>query len=290
MRQLAVNQLGDALAAGGDTFAADEDPELIGSALPFSLKLMESVLAETPNHRGMLVAAARGFTQYSYAWVDTPALERDATDPAVRAEHLRARRLYLRARDYGLRALEGRIEHFRTKLADDPRLAVSTATKSDVPALYWTAAAWGLAIGGATDDAELLADLPAVEALITRAAELDPDYEAGAIDTFLIRYEASRASIAKGSEQRARSHFSRAVAQSHARLATPYVAAAEALSVPAQNRKEFDEFLNEALAINPDAEPRWRLENILAQRRARWLAAHADDLFADETNEAGGAR
>ncbi len=30
----------------------DDDPELVGAALPFSLKLMESVLAETPEHRG----------------------------------------------------------------------------------------------------------------------------------------------------------------------------------------------------------------------------------------------
>jgi hypothetical protein len=42
--QFAVNKVGDALAGGGGTYASDEDPELVGAALPFSLKLVESLL------------------------------------------------------------------------------------------------------------------------------------------------------------------------------------------------------------------------------------------------------
>ncbi|HUP45598.1 MAG TPA: TRAP transporter TatT component family protein, partial [Thermoanaerobaculia bacterium] len=57
--------------------------------------------------------------------------------------------------------------------------------------------------------------------------------------------------------------------------------AAEALSVPDQNRQEFSELLERALAIDPDARPEWRLQNILAQRRAAWLLAHHEDLFLD---------
>lgn len=42
MKKIAVNKLGDSLASGGDTFASDDDPDLVGEALPFSLKLMEA--------------------------------------------------------------------------------------------------------------------------------------------------------------------------------------------------------------------------------------------------------
>src|SRR5687767_11308407 len=76
IRKLAVNQLGDALAAHGTTFATDDDPELIGDALPFGLKLMESLLAESPSHTPLLVATSRGFTQYAYGWVG-PAADGD---------------------------------------------------------------------------------------------------------------------------------------------------------------------------------------------------------------------
>jgi hypothetical protein len=65
LRQTAVNQLSDALAKGGSGFANDDDPELVREAAPFSLKLIESLLAENPSHRGLRLAAASGFAQYA---------------------------------------------------------------------------------------------------------------------------------------------------------------------------------------------------------------------------------
>jgi len=69
VNKFAINKLGDALANPGTTWAADDDPELIQSAAPFSLKLIESLLESSPRHEGLLLAAASGFTQYSYAFV-----------------------------------------------------------------------------------------------------------------------------------------------------------------------------------------------------------------------------
>ncbi|MEJ2247808.1 MAG: TRAP transporter TatT component family protein, partial [Acidobacteriota bacterium] len=109
IKKIAINNLGDALAESGTTYASDNDPELIKGALPFSLKLIESILAESPRHRGLLLAASSGFTQYAYAFVKQEADEMEQQDFA-RADTmwLRARNLFLRARDYGLRGLETR--------------------------------------------------------------------------------------------------------------------------------------------------------------------------------------
>src|SRR5262249_9192212 len=103
VKRYAINQLGNALAGTGTTFASDDDPELIRSAVPFSLKLIESLLAENPKHEALLLAAARGFTQYGYAFVQEDADEIQDTDPA-RAGVLRVRatKLYIRARNYGI--------------------------------------------------------------------------------------------------------------------------------------------------------------------------------------------
>src|SRR5262245_45876999 len=73
VRNYALGQVGDALATSGTTFGSDDDPELIRAAAPFSLKLMESVLAGLPSHEGLLAAAASGFTQYAYAFVQQEA-------------------------------------------------------------------------------------------------------------------------------------------------------------------------------------------------------------------------
>ena len=63
IKKLAVNKVGDALAGGGTTFSSDNDPELIKAAVPFSLKLMESLLDQSPQHKGLLFATASGWTR-----------------------------------------------------------------------------------------------------------------------------------------------------------------------------------------------------------------------------------
>src|SRR5271166_685657 len=193
IKKVAINKLGNALAGSGTTFSSDNDPELIAAAAPFSLKLMESLLAESPNHRGLLLAASSGFTQYAFVYVQQRAEEIEDQDLA-KADFLRmrARHLYLRARNYGLRDLEIKHRGFESELRRDPKSAVRKTGTKDVPLLYWTAVSWGAAISISKDDPEMIADQPIVEALIDRAFELNPDYEFGTIHNFLITYESVR--------------------------------------------------------------------------------------------------
>lgn len=275
LRQVAVDRFADALAEGGATYAMDDDPDLVRAAAPFSLKLTESLLAETPRHKGLLLAAARGFTQFAYAFVQQEADEIEDRDVAASvALQQRARRLYLRARDYGLRGLALGPEELRA----EPRRALSAVSRSEVGLLYWTGAAWAASIGLSKDDPEALAELPAVEAMIDRALELDEGYERGAIHTLLIGYEMVRQGTPGDPAARARRHFARSLELSSSADAAPYVALAEAVCVPAQRRVEFEALLREALRIDGSAN---RLANLVMQRRARWLLARTDRLFID---------
>ncbi len=283
VRRYALNKAADALAKGGSTFSSDDDPDLVKAAAPFSLKLMESLLAENPRHTGLLTAAASGFTQYAYAFVQQDADEIEAQDLAgADALRSRARKLYLRAQWYGLRGLELNHPGITKALQTHPRGAVLAATKSDVPLLYWTAAAWASAVALSKDNPEIIGRLPAVEALIDRALELDEAFGNGSIHTFLVSYEMSRSSAAGDPEPRARKHFDRAMSLSRGLDASPLVALAEAVSVQKQDVKEFESLLDRALAIDPDANPEIRLVNIVMQRRARWLLSHKADLFLIE--------
>ncbi len=270
LQQFAIDRVGNALASEGESFASDDDPELVGAAIPFGLKLTESVLEQSPHHEGLLLAAARGFTQYGYAWVE----EKDQA---------RAVRMYLRAREYGLRGLEVSHPHFR----EHPIHAMPSMTRRDVPLLYWTATSWGLAISLSKDRPELVADLPVVEAMIDRALVLDEEFDRGAIHSFLITYELTRPGGAGDPQARSRAHYERAIALSGGSLASPYVTFAESVSVASQNREEFESLLAKALAIDCDAVPQWRLENRIAQERARRLLARADELFLASEKGAG---
>ncbi len=285
VRKFAINKLGDSLANSGTTFASDNDPEFVGQAIPFSLKLIEGLLAESPKHRGLLFAAASGYTQYSYVYIQEFAEEleaEDVTKSSVLGE--RARNLYLRARDFGLRGLETKHRGFARSLGEDPRAAVHAARTEEVPLLYWTAVAWGAAIALSKDHPELVAEQPQVEALIDRAYQLNPDYDHGVIDQFLISYESARQGAKGDFAGRSKEHFDRAVSLSNGQLASPYVAYAETVSVQKQNAAEFESLLKQALAVNPDSRPEWRLSNIIMQRRARWLLSRESDLFLESAS------
>jgi len=282
VRKWAAGKVGDALASGGTTYASDDDPELVGDALPFALKTIEGLLEATPRHKGLLLSAASGFTQYAYVYL---ALEADYVEEAdlARATHLRSRAmgLYRRALEYGMRGLEVDHPGFRQALSDDARVALAGMKKDDVPMLYWTSAAWSLEISLDKTNATLAVNLPQAEKLMHRALELDPSYGDGVIHDYYISYEGGRAGAAGGSIERAREELAASLELAKGRRAAPYLAFAESVSVGKQDRKEFTDLLDAALAVKPDAAPEYRLANAVAQRRARWLLSRIDALFVE---------
>jgi len=156
---------------------------------------------------------------------------------------------------------------------------VLVAKASDVPLLYWTAASWGLAISLSKDNPDLIADQPIVEGLIDRAYELEPDFDSGVIHGFLISYELARQGASGDPVMRAKQHFDREGTLTKGQLASPFVSFAEAVSVPSQDRAGFEAMIQRALAVDVDARPEWRLQNLVMQRRARWLLSREADLF-----------
>jgi predicted anti-sigma-YlaC factor YlaD len=289
IERLATNRVADTLAASGTTYAGDDDPVLVGAALPFSLKLMESVLSGTPEHRPLLAATAAAFTQYAFAFVqqEGDALALDDTDRAWESWN-RARRLYLRARDYGLRGLDVVHPGFSTGLRADHAATIGRARPDDVDLLYWTAVSWAGAIALGKDDPALVADLEIVSALIDRALALDEGWDRGAIHSFLVSYVMARPDVPGDRVVNARTHFDRAIALSDGRAAGPHVAWAEAVCLPQEDRACFEKSIAAALKIDPDDDPATRLANTVMQRRASWLAAHLDDWILPPLNEADG--
>lgn len=280
IRQMALNTLGDALAGEGTVFSSDNDPQLVEDALPFSLKLMETVLAETPEHEGLLLALSRSFTQYSYAFVQLEADRLEDEDyAAAEAQRDRARKLYERGYRYAMRGLETRYPGFERRLRADPTSAAQELDADDVPMAYWTALSLAGAISLSLDNPELVGDLALVEALMERCLELDPDWDNGSIHSFFITYEMSRLNGEGDPVEKATYHFERAKALSDGMLASVYVNYAESVAVEQQDKELFVSLLQQALAIDVDERPQWRLINTIYQKRAAWLLGRMDWLF-----------
>lgn len=277
---MAVNAIVPTLANPA-VYRSEEDPELVRDALPFLLKTIESILDTSPQQDQALVFACTGFTLYASAFIQVDADLAELAGDYESELSLRDRtwRLYVRARNYCLRSLELKYDGIAERLRQDPEAAVAVTDADDVEVLFLLSAAWGLAISNALTP-ELVADLPAVRALLERALELDEDYDRGSLHSALITIEALPPELG-GSSERAREHFDRAIELSEGLDAAPFVAFAAGVLVPAENRAEFQQRLDQALAIDPDEDTSLRLLNKVNQTRARMLLDHIDDLFFD---------
>lgn len=278
-RAYLAHRVADSVSAGGEIFGTDDDPDLIRDAVPFALKAEEVLLSENPGHRGLLLSLSKGFAQYAAAFVWQEAVEEKDRGSAEAGKE-RARRLFLRAKEYGLRGLAAARPGFRERLAADLAGAVSMARKEDVPLLFWAGASWSLAVASSPNDPAMLADLPRCEALVRRALELEEGYDAGAIHEYFVAFEGGRPEAMGGSVERARRHFERAMELAAGRRISPMVTFAETVSVRTQNREEFLDLLDRALRFDARNGPAaYRLANLLAQRKAKWLRGRVDELF-----------
>ena len=279
---MAVNTVADTLAEVGTTFTSDDDVKLVGDAIPFALKLYESILESTPRHAGLLLATCGGFTQYAYAYVETDVEALPANRRAeIRDAQDRALRLYVRARGYCFRALNVRFgEKTSAALLLNPGTVVAKANAADVPLLYWTAASWGAAIALGIDQPDLAIDLPTVRVLAERALTLDEKWNKGTLHELFITLDSLPEELG-GSRARAREHFEKAVALQGGLSPGPYVALATGVAVPSQDRAEFERLLKTALAIDPEKNPSSRLVTLVMQKRARVLLDRIDEMFTN---------
>ena len=284
IKKIAVNSLADAVGSGaGTAFTSESDLELVEGSLPFSLKTMEALLEKTPGHKGLCLSLAQGYLLYGYAFCELKADEvKDRDFAQYQHQRDRAKLFYQRAYGYARRGLELSAPGYAKACAVNCVDAVKVVDdKASVPSLYWSGAALAKWITLAKTDPAAAIRLPEAAATMQRALELDPDYNSGSIHEFFISYEARGANMG-GDAKKAVEHLKKAGALAAGKKISPWLTYVEAVSIPGQNKKEFDEYIQKILAFNLDSCPENRLVNAIAQKRARYLLQKKDDLFLGE--------
>ena len=285
LNKLVINKVSDTLSGAGSSlvFMGDNDPELVGDAMPFAIKMYEILLEQNPTHQGLLLTTGSLFIMYANAFVQGPT---EMLDPVYFYEErimglARAKLLYLRGYTILTSALEKKFPGFSDANVSDGTLntLLQQCKKEDVPLLYWTVAGGLAAYSLDLFDFELGSKIMEWGAMFARAYELDPHFNNGAIDDFYILYYASLPDTMGGDKDKAEYHFRLALENSRGLSVGPYVSYAQAVCIPAQDYNAFRENLEKALAIDPNEEPSIRLLNIILQRRARHLLDTADNYF-----------
>lgn len=280
-----MNQVANALTGktSGTVFSGDNDPELVGDALPFAIKMYESLLTANPGHQGLRLQTGSLYIMYANAFLQTPAVMLPESEYKMQElVFKRAKNLYLRGRNIILSGLENNFPGFRESLKKrDFSKALDATTRKDAPLLYWAGAGWLGAYAIDPFDMDLGMTLPAAAALMERVFKLDRNFADGAIHEFYILYYGSLPEYMGGSAAKAREHFDQALTVSNGKSTTAYLSLATTVSIKEQNLAEFKALLNKALAMDADLVPEKRLVNILNQRKAKWLLEHVEDYFLE---------
>jgi predicted anti-sigma-YlaC factor YlaD len=279
---MAVRAVADGLTGPGSSvvFTGDNDPQLVGEAMPFAIKIYEALLEQVPSHQGLILSTGSLFVMYANAFVQGPA----EFLPSIRYEERqaareRAKNLYLRGIGILRRGLEIKFPGITGAEAEELGPWLRKAKKADAPLLYWTAAGTLSAFSLDPFDFSLGREVPKSMAYAAKAYELDPDFNYGALDDFYILAYASLPPAMGGDPAMAELHFKRALEKSGGKLAGPYVSYVQAVALPSQDYDAFRSNLRKALEIDADDDPPNRLVNIISQRKARELLARAGDYF-----------
>lgn len=264
LRNAAIGSLMEDLATATNKH---ENAELVAQAAPTYLLLMDGLLEGSPDDPDLLLEASRAYTSYG-ALIESSAPER-------------ARLIYGRGKDYGVRALAQKRRAVAPLLSapyDEFTKITSSLRSEDVELVFWAASGWGAWISVHTESMSALADLPRVILLMEWVIERDETILLGSPHLFLgINYAALPPTLG-GKPERSRAHFERAVELSGGKSAIVYVQMARYYARQVYDFELYTSLLKQALDVPPDAVPELTLQNAAAHDLARTLL-HDTDLF-----------
>jgi predicted anti-sigma-YlaC factor YlaD len=285
VRKMVMTRFTETLSSQQSTvFTSDDDPQLIAEALPFTIKLYESLASKDSLNPELQLATGKLFCLYAQAFVSFPGdTLHDSLQAEKKAAGKRAKKLFLRGRDYILRGLDIKHPGFKNGIfsrSADSLLAITDI--NDTAYLYWGAVCWTSAIMADRSDLALAMTLKKAVSLAQRVLSLDQNFGAGAAHEFLAIYFASAPKAMGGDTVKAKEYFSKAVELSGGNKVSPYVYMASSLHLKSKNKEGFTDALNRAMAVKSPPESPNRLLNTIYQQRAAWMLRNIERFFPEE--------
>ncbi len=266
--QLTIGATSGIIDGGFKAINRETDLKLAAAAIPADLKLLDGLIIEAPHNEKLLLLGAQGYTSYALGFVE------DSSKP-------RASLFYLRARNYGLRILfrnKDFKERFKGDLADFKK-ALDEFGESDVPAVFWTANAWGNYVNLNRDNVDALADLPKVEAMMKFVLKYDPSYFYGGAHLFFGTILGSLPAMFGGDTTASRENFEDAIKTSDGKFLMTYYYYAKSYAVMTQNKQLFESLLKKVIDAPVKILPDQNLANEIAKEKAKELLKHESDYF-----------
>lgn len=257
------------LGAGlGNAIVNQDDPATVRDGAPAYLLLVDGLIADRPDDRDLLIAAAQLYSSYAMVFVEDPARARVMTHKA----HGYARRAFCAELPRPCELDSGPQPPFAAELRG--------ITTSHLPVLYAYATSWAAWIKARGGEPLALAEVPKIEAMLTRVVELDEAYARGEAQLYLGILRSQIPPALGGRPAVGQGHFEKAIAYSEGRNLFAKVEYARNYARLVFDRELHDRLLHEVLAADPVA-PGYTLGNVLAQQQARLLLESSADYFEE---------
>ncbi len=268
IQTIAVWSMADIMDYGFQAFNEESDLQIAHESLGSNLKLIEALIKADPDNEKFLLFASQGYNAYALAFAEDDSVER-------------ARVFYLRGKEFSMRILE-KNRKFREALnADDVtfRRTLESFSKSDVPAIFWTASNWFSYINITRTDITALADISKATAMMEYALKTDSSYYYGGAYLFLGAIEGSTPQILGGKPELAREYFEKCIALNDGKFLLADLFYAKTYAVQTQNQDLFESLLTKIDEASVDILPEARLPNAVAKQKAKLLRAQMNNLF-----------
>jgi hypothetical protein len=285
-KHMAVEQIATMVDTGMAAFEADDDMQMLKSAFPGNIKLLEAILVNQPDNYNMHVLLARLYGSYAFAFPETEmevaALAEDEDDTGDDPTVLRATadRYYRKGAGYALAALALKYPDISQALQDKDLAAKSIARiqPAEIPALFWYGFNLGAHVNLNKNSVRALSRAHLAVKAMNRVIELDPAYYHGGAHLFLMVWYGSRGPMMGGSQEKAKLHYKEVSAISGERLSLADLYYARFCLYQAGDREAFLKILGQVVD-RQDKVPELRMLNTVAAVRAKAYLLAVDEFF-----------
>ena len=266
---VAVNATTNIVDYGLAAIFEESDLDFAEKAIPGNLTLLEALYrAKDKDDDHLAFLLTEGYTGYTLGFVEDVDVER-------------AKILYTRARDYGLKTLK-KNKQFAQAFDQDQttfKKSLEQFSKTDVPMIFWTANAWGNLINVSISDPSVLGDLPKVNAMMEFVLKNDETYFYGSAHLYFATILATTPKNLGGKPDSARYHFEKCFEIGKNKFILPHLYMAKSYCVQMQDKVLFEKLLTTIAETSLEELPEQRLVNAIAKRKAKKLAERIDELF-----------
>jgi hypothetical protein len=243
-----------------------EDPELVRTAAPAYLLMLDALVETYPDDESFLIPAAKLYGAYAGVF---------ANDAA------QTKRMAERSKGYAHRALCESEEDLCLaidKRVEDIQLELDDLDEDELALVYTYASSWASWIQANTSDWDAIAQLPKVKLLFSWVLKYDPNYDRGTAQIYMGVLESQIPPSLGGRPDLAKAHFEHAIRASNGKNLMAKVLYAQQYARLLFEQELHDRLLHEVLNAEAKAEG-LTLLNQLAKQQAHELLADSAEYF-----------